>query len=363
MSISQRKDGRIVVKYKDGDTWRQRAFSGPDAEQDAATFDAECVASQISPAERLTLGELVMLYCRSNPELHRDTKRKIVYFLAGHEEDGRHIQGGGEWLRDKYAESLTRQDLERMREHYRGRGASNTTANKMQAYLRAILAWGVDQSLIVINPWRDYRRLKADRPVTHATALDMRRVYAELPEYLQWAVKVCYFLSLRFGQVELLTLLWSAFDWRRRIVIVRQGKSGRLKSVMLHPEFAAEAYARYQQDMRAGIVLVCHNGGRRVLAYGKIWAQACKRAGVQMRPYDVRHIAATEMLARGADLAAVSAQLGHASVTTTGATYTHVTPGGQAHAASIMPAIEVCEPVEIDVAPSHLVRTTRKLPK
>ena len=41
-----------------------------------------------------------------------------------------------------------------------------------------------------------------------------------------------------------------------------------------------------------------------------------------MPMYALRHIAASEMLARGADLAAVAAQLGHKNLTTTGAFYT-----------------------------------------
>ena len=59
-----------------------------------------------------------------------------------------------------------------------------------------------------------------------------------------------------------------------------------------------------------------------------------------MRPYAIRHIAATEMLARGADLAAVAAQLGHSNVATTGGTYAHVSPGSQARAAALMPSLD-----------------------
>lgn len=42
------------------------------------------------------------------------------------------------------------------------------------------------------------------------------------------------------------------------------------------------------------------------------------------------------MLARGADLAAVAAQLEHSNVATTGGTYSHVTAGSQAPAAALM---------------------------
>lgn len=174
-----------------------------------------------------------------------------------------------------------------------------------------------------------------------STVDDLRKLFPYLPEFLQWAVKTAFFLALRPGRVELFSLTWNAFDWRRGVVIIRQGKSGRLKTVIPHPAYMDEAYQRYKLDMAAGIPLVCHRGnGRRVLSYRTAWLNACQRAGVRMRPYAIRHIAATEMLARGADLAAVAAQLGHSNVATTGGTYAHVSPGSQARAAALMPSLD-----------------------
>lgn len=337
MSVAQRKDGRWLVKYKDGGIWRQRAFR---SENEARTFDLDCQTEQTQDT-RPTLGELTAAFFRSRPEYHQHTKRNIVYFLAGHEDAiGRHIDGPGEFLRDKYADALTRRDLEAVREALRARGAGNNTINKYQAYIRAILAWGVDQDLIPLNPWRDYKRLKVQRPVVQVSLEAFRRLYACLPPYLQWAAKTAFFLALRPGQVELFALQWSAFVWRRGLVVVRQGKSGALKTVVPHPAYMGEARARYAADSAAGIVLVCHKDGQRVLSFRTAWQSACKRAGVQMRPYDIRHLAATVMLGAGADLAAVAAQLGHANVATTGATYAHVTAGAQARAAALMPGLE-----------------------
>lgn len=324
-------------KWKEGGKERRKYFQ---TETEAYAYEDERKAASMDKEEALSLGELTMLYFRSNPDKNYETKRHIVYFLAGHDVDGRHMEGAGEFLRDKYAERLTRKDLERMREELRLRGSGNNTINKYQAYLRAILAWGVEQDLIAINPWRDYKRLKAPKPMITATVSDLRRLYAELPEYLQWAVKTAFFLALRPGQVELLNLRWSAFNWPRNFVTLRQGKSGRTKTVLLHPAYREEALIRCRADMQNGIDLVCHRNGRRILSFRTAWASACRRAGVSMRPYDIRHIAATEMLARGADLAAVAAQLGHASVAVTGSVYAHVTPGGQLHAAELMPELE-----------------------
>ncbi len=129
-----------------------------------------------------------MLYFRSRPDLHIITKRKIVYFLAGYDKGNVHHPGIGEFLRDRYADNLNRQDLERMREGLRAQSNCNNTINKFQAHIRAILAWGVDQDLITLNPWRDYKRLKTTRPIFQPKISDLQRLYPELPAYLQWVV-------------------------------------------------------------------------------------------------------------------------------------------------------------------------------
>lgn len=341
MSVAQRADGRWIVRYKDTSEgkWKQKAFHD---EQTARAWEAEYLeANSDNHDDRLTLGELTMLYFRSNPDKHPRTKRNIVYILAGYDDkDGNHVAGPGEFLRDKYAEYLNRQDLERLREAYRAKGTSNNSINKYQAYIRAILSWGVDQDLIHINPWRDYKLLKTVKPIIRASVDDLRKLYPHLPEYLQWAVKTAFFLALRPGQVELFSLTWDAFNWSRGTVVIRQGKSGKLKTVFPHHLYMQEAQTRYVQDMKAGVPLVCHRMGQRVLSFRTSWNKACKKSGVKMRPYDIRHIVATEMLAKGADLAAVAAQLGHCNVATTGATYAHITSGSQQRAGELMPKID-----------------------
>jgi Site-specific recombinase XerD len=69
-----------------------------------------------------------------------------------------------------------------------------------------------------------------------------------------------------------------------------------------------------------------------------------KRAGIPHIPmYNIRHVSASAMLANGADLASVAAQLGHSNVNTTGTTYAHVTEGGQQRAVALMPGIKTVE--------------------
>lgn len=308
-------------------------------EDEALAFDRERLERQCSEESRLTLGELTVLFYRSN-SIHWKTKRTVIYFLAGHERNGVHVPGSGEFLRDKYADSLTRLDLETMREILRARRVSNTTINKYQAYIHAILVWGVDEQLISRNPWRDFRRLKIQRKIITATLSDVRRIAAVAPDWLSWAIQTTYALSMRPGIVELFSLTWDAFHWRLGVVQYRQGKSGSIKRVVPPDWYIEEAKRRYAEDMAAGIPWVCHREGRRVLCYHDAWRKAVQDAGLHgLRFYDVRHVSASEMLAAGADLPAVSAQLGHSSTHTTATIYAHAVPGAQQRAASLVPAL------------------------
>jgi len=64
-----------------------------------------------------------------------------------------------------------------------------------------------------------------------------------------------------------------------------------------------------------------------------------------MRFHDLRHTAATHMLANGIDLLTISRRLGHIRASTTLDTYAHMVPGAQENAASVMD--EITTPVSL----------------
>lgn len=170
------------VQWQENGVRRKRYFK---TEQEAHAFERERLEQKEGPRQ-LTLGELVALYFRSNPDKHPKTRKNIAYFFAGHEDrkTGKHIEGTGEFLRDKYAERLDRSDLETMREAFRARGTSNATMNKYQKYIHAILAWGADQELVASNPWRDFKYLKAQRRIISTTLCDFQMILPHCPDWL-----------------------------------------------------------------------------------------------------------------------------------------------------------------------------------
>lgn len=334
MSMAKRSDGRYVVKFKDTEgRWKQRSFR---EEEEARKFDAE---SQYDSAEnsRLTVLDVVFAYLKNH---HFSDKTVNIYefLVCGYDrKDGTHREGPAEILADRHADTLTRLDLETVRENCRAAGVSVCTINIYTGKLKAALNWCVEQDLLAENPWAKYRNVPGGKSNPRTGTLeDFTRLYPVLPPWLQWASRTAIALCLRPGVAELFSLEWKAFDWRAQSVSVYMPKVNNTKVVYPPEAYLEEAWERYQQDKAHGYTLVCRNSkGRKVQrpAYTSAWTRACQKAGVHITMYALRHIAASEMLARGIDLAAVAAQLGHKNITTTAAFYTHALASSQRRAA------------------------------
>lgn len=338
MSIARRSDGRYVVKFKNMEgRWKQRSFR---SEEEARQFDAECQYDS-SENQRMTLMEAVLAYLKNNQYAKR-TIETYEFVMCGHDrKDGTHTEGPAEILASRYVDTLTRVDLETVRENCRRSGMAKTTINMYVGKIKAAINWCVEQDFLHENPWGKYRQLPGakNKPRT-GTLEDFAKLYPVLPPWLQWAAKTAIALCLRPGVAELFSLTWDAFDWKTKIVTVYMPKVNSTKIVFPPESYLQEAWPRYKKDLDNGLTLVCRT--RRdtavgYLTYQKAWKTACQKAQVSMPLYALRHIAASQMLANGADLAAVAAQLGHKNITTTAAFYTHALKSAQRRAALALP--------------------------
>ncbi len=343
MSLSRRKDGRWCVKYRDADgKWRQRTFKD---EAEARRFDDEQKYEEQADTP-MTLRECVTAYVLARPELAETSRARYSFLVNGHmRKDGTHTEGPAEFLADKYCKDLDRRDLENLRAAMVQRGNKPTTVNLYVAYLRAALNWAASEELIEENPWRKYRNLPVGRKVHRdGTLEDFRKVYEVLPSWAQWACRTCMALCLRPGRAELCALTWDAFDWQAKSVKVFMSKVGADKVVYPPESYLAEAWERYQAPRRHEYVCQGASGGRMSYkTFAWTWGHVCKSVGVKMPPYAMRHIAASMMLAGGADMAAVAAQLGHANIATTATFYTHAVASAQRRAAAVNPLVHLVQ--------------------
>ncbi len=185
--------------------------------------------------------------------------------------------------------------------------------------------------------------------LNEGTLEDFLKLYAVLPLWMQWACRTCMALCLRPGLPELCELQWSAFDWQGGFVTVHMGKVGREKTVFPPEEYLAEAWTRCQEAQARGQIYVCPGGRGRMMnptSFMVTWSNARAKVDVRLPPYAMRHIAASQMLYSGADIAAVAAQLGHSSPATTAAFYTHAIAAGQKRAAMGLPMVHLVQLVQ-----------------
>ncbi len=336
-SVCQRSDGRWVVKYKDnlGKTV-QKTFK---YEGDARNFNDELYIDS-REGSRMTVFEAVALYLKDHNYLCKTVQKQYSWLVAGSMTRSGRVVGPAECIADKYVDELTRRDYNEVRDNCRARGVTNYTINIYTSKLQAAFRYCASEGLIPADPWRSFSKLRVEPRHLDGTLEDFQKVYAVLPERMQWWCRTAMALCLRPGRVELFSLRWKAFDWRHGAVTVHMGKVGRDKVVYPIKDYMDEAKERFLADGSDREGFVCRNSqGGQVTEYACIWRRYCKKAGVRIPPYAMRHIAASQMLAAGADVAAVAANLGHSNPAVTLKVYAHALPSAQRDACTKMGAV------------------------
>ena len=336
-SVFQRGDGRWVVKWKGYDGKAvQRTFK---EESDARSFEDELYRDS-REGSRLTVFEAVALYVKDH-QLCPRLQQQYSWLVCGYNGQRGESEGYAQCIADKYVDELTRRDLNEVRDRAREKKAQPQTINYYVGKLNTAFTYLVGEGLLQRNPWAGIRPLKFTRASRDIRLDDFHAVYAQCPEWLRWACRTALALCLRPGPVELFSLTWDAFDWRHGSVEVHMGKVGRRKTVFPVAEYMDEAKDRFLLDGSDRTKLVCRGRrGQPVAEYGIAWREACRKAGLKPFPfYSLRHLAATEMLAAGADIAAVAANLGHSSPRTTLQVYAHSLPSAQRKASEKAGAI------------------------
>jgi integrase len=279
------------------------------------------------------------------------------------------------WLMERYVlpvlgdlrlSQLTPADIQHLYNRMAEGGLSTRTIRYTHSVLRSALVQAVRVNLIVRNPAdlteppRLVRReMKALGPVEAAAFLKAAR---DDRWYAFWLLLLTS--GLRPG--EALGLKWSDLDGSRirvqRVLVpgsrgrwrLEEPKTAKSRRVVALPESVArglQAHRRQQAEerLRAGELYQDHglvfatstgtppNYRGLVLSH---FDPILKRAGLPPhRPYDLRHSAATLLLAMGEHPKVVSERLGHSSVTITLDTYSHVLPDMQERAAARLDAL------------------------
>ena len=219
-----------------------------------------------------------------------------------------------------------------------GKSRSQYTVNKYCDYLSFIFNFGIDNGFTSINPLKNWKKPKVQPWDLKLTLDDAKKIMACAEPHLRWAMEVCFNLGTRPGESELLSLRWENVDFVAGTVRIYASKTKTYRTVPINPEFLKRMEAERDQSVSGFVIEYM---GRGLTTIRKSFKNACQRAGITYptRMYDLRHLFATTLLSKGADLAAVSKMMGHATVKMTADTYYHYMEGEKERAVRLLPGL------------------------
>ena len=147
---------------------------------------------------------------------------------------------------------------------------------------------------------------------------EAQRIFSAAPEHLKRVIVLGMMLGLRVGQSELLALKWSHVDLVQNVVVIdtsHKNPNAPWREVPI-PAVSQGMFREWAQaDRAAGIEYVISYNGKPVGSIKRSWHSALKRAGItrRIRPYDLRHAFASQLIANGCDVGTVARLLGHSS--------------------------------------------------
>lgn len=253
------------------------------------------------------------------------------------------------------------------RQDGRGTQLSAKTVFEHHAVLREALNWAVRLQLLARNPAQAVSPARPQRPEMRVLSPDdaQRLLEAAGPTRHYQLIYLALATGARLG--ELLALRWADVDLQRGVMEITrtarffsgkgvtfgQPKTHRSRRpIALSPETVAllreHRREQLEERLRAGpgyddrdLVFADAAGGAiydstvRRAFYGIV-----REAGLaHLRIHDLRHTAATLMLRAGINPKVVSERLGHATVSITLDTYSHVLPDLQREAAAALDAV------------------------
>lgn len=315
---------QVTVRRADGRR-RQitRIRSTEDAARDALSDLLEQLAREHDPADRQTVGAYLIDWLEHTaPSVRAST----LTSYRGHVE--LHIDPllGGIFL-----DRLRPSDVARLVRDRLDAGLSPTTVVRILTTLSMALDAAVRDGRLRRNVAKLVRRPKIEREPIAATSPSVaRRILAAVSVDPNGALYVLLLGSgLRSG--EACGLDWRDVDLEAATVRVRTGKTARSKRIVPIPAFAVTALRAHQAKSGRidGPVFVGERSGERLrpdVAYHR-FLELLDGAGLpRMRVHDLRHAAATLLLAQGMDMRYLADQLGHADQSLTARVYAHVIP-------------------------------------
>jgi len=312
MSTHQLPDGRWICKWSEGGKQRKLYFGrGPGAEEKARAKNAELgIGVAKNALATPTFSDLATAYL---------DRKKTTFSAHVHQKVGFKVNRLLERLGRVQAHQLTTTTIDDYVESRRVDGVKFTTINGELCYLKAILNAAVERDLIISNPVARYKRQKSDDArIRPPSAAEFDAILEHASPHLKRMMLICRYTGIRPGPVEALHLRWEDCDLFAGVLMVKSANKGgaRVRNIPLSPKLVPLLKQWQAEDMEIRMPWMIHYGGKVVENIARSWFNAKRRAGItrRLRVYDLRHMAASNMLAAGASVGTVAKILGNSPI-------------------------------------------------
>lgn len=244
---------------------------------------------------------------------------------------------------------ITKKHLERLKEEMLAMPVKPVTTRGRLSVLRTVLRWCAGKNLMqpVAFPALPPAHYEKFIPPTPEELAAMMAVAA--PHIVRIIVlgSQC---GVRVGPSELFRLTWDDVDFSRRVLRVHGAKknlNAPWREVPIRESLLPLLEEWHREDAAQGIPYLVSYGGRRLSQkIDKAWKHALRRAGItrRIRPYDLRHAFATELIAGGVDIGTVAKLMGHSTPTMLLTHYQYVMDGQKRAAVEALPDIPTMRP-------------------
>jgi len=366
MAIRKGKDGNWIVDISNGFdpiTLKQRRLVRKGYKTKKEATEAEHYLRSVELKERfygakITLSMLYELLKEEDNINHR----KVSYINTQENNYNKHIKGYFSKV-DNVAK-LTYEDIYQFREHLRRKVAqnsdkplSNNTINKIMILLKKIFDVGLRKGYYTTNPVKLLKKLPVEKTKMQFWTVKEFQQFLTLFEQEEYNIKllftVLFFTGLRLG--EALALTWKDIDLSSntihitKSVYVNKGishisttktKAG-TRRIIINKKLSQELQYWQQQQKHLLEQFTSDSMSLQVFqsspititknAIEKQYKKILERDNTlkKIRIHDFRHSHASLLINQGEDYLVVKERLGHASITTTIDTYSHLYPSKQ----------------------------------
>lgn len=331
-------------------TWRSTTGSvlsqGFDSEREARAFEQSL--QLIAEKERALLKK------RKREQVNRQkitVKELVEQYLASQgnpvtrKQNGYHAAHIVRAFGQRQAARLAPDDAFAFIAAQQARGVARITANRRLCILRAALNWAVSLHILQVNPLRELRLPRAEpQRLDPPTRAEAKALFDAAAPHVQRVIVLGLHTGARIGPSELFQLRWADIDLEAGVLWMPCARKNRKREarreIPISPHILPILKKWQREDAVRGYEYVIHYRGKPVTSISRAWHSALKKAGItrRIRPYDLRHAFASNLLAEHADYKSVAELMWH-DVAMLLRTYQHIDRQQKRQAVEKMPNI------------------------